>query len=1015
MIYLSSRSWRCGLPVVGLVLVCLPFLVSGSQVRDLTTNDLSNIGEITSKNFLVVFFDKPGTRESYPNFLKEFAKSSDVLDSLDIELAKVNCANTKQSLSECSRDQSVFIYRKGDSTVLEKFDLSYLFDVDSIVANLLHISLEERFFHVSNEESLKELISEGKGKKNVVFCFVQGLGLKEHRFFLESVHRSKDDMLFALTTNVAIANEYGISSSVPAAILLLHCKGVKTSGEKCHVTHYHGKIGQIPLRRFFQAQTLPNYVLLPSNRTTVYDSLEPPVNQVFIFSERISDLKIEELEELAKEFEGAVGVVLVDINEHINLLSSFGLSEDNNFPTAAFVPVKANNDSMTYVELYPENIGAFTELNLRQFIKPLVESPSKEYKRLADGSSLLKLRYSEYSDIMRRSDGNYILTSDFLLVVFCTVDNESCSNFSKTLRRVIRTFDRTAGARLSTALIFVKTLEDNEAFRGKQFPVIRLHLNRSRDFIQYDGKLEYGNLVSFIANSNSMKVPVFLRPSLSDEVPILFSEVDEDADADADEDADADAGGSSSPSNEEPDSDSIPPEETEDDEVSATVLNAKVTSTFSDQVPALTDKTFDAVRKDNDLLVVDFFQPWDARCKAFSHPFVETAASIGGLDVGSFAVKLAHVNCFDWTDVCQRNNVTVYPTVKMFRKGFGEIVYDGPLDSNHLTKAVLLLQHNVPLSLTTKDEVQMFFDGTLPKHVKKATDIAVVGMFADEKCKEFMAYETAARFFRSKFLLGYVAGDTAESLSADYGLRIPSVLAFKRSDPYQPLTIFSDSFSSQHVVRFVRRANIPSFGELTPFNLPSYLEHNRPVLIVFRASSEDVSISPVMKKIARGKLLPSVFLCWMPVYSNKDVNAEIVQAYTGSSDSLPALVLVDYREGKFYHYKGEVTMPAVVSWVKNILEDKEQWTGSLAETEWKPLLEGYDFLKMIDEQEEEKERKRIKRKQLEEATAAEDEEGEGVSSEPTEPEPKKTDYPVKPKTSSRPRRPEVKGSVRDEL
>lgn len=31
-------------------------------------------------------------------------------------------------------------------------------------------------------------------------------------------------------------------------------------------------------------------------------------------------------------------------------------------------------------------------------------------------------------------------------------------------------------------------------------------------------------------------------------------------------------------------------------------------------------------------------------------------------------------------------------------------------------------------------------------------------------------------------------------------------------------------------------------------------------------------------------------------YSNKDVNAEIVQTYTGSSDSLPALVLVDYRE-----------------------------------------------------------------------------------------------------------------------
>lgn len=33
-------------------------------------------------------------------------------------------------------------------------------------------------------------------------------------------------------------------------------------------------------------------------------------------------------------------------NEHMNLLSSFGLSEDSNFPTAAFVPAKANNDDM---------------------------------------------------------------------------------------------------------------------------------------------------------------------------------------------------------------------------------------------------------------------------------------------------------------------------------------------------------------------------------------------------------------------------------------------------------------------------------------------------------------------------------------------------------------------------------------------------------------------------------------------------------------------------------------------
>ena len=32
-------------------------------------------------------------------------------------------------------------------------------------------------------------------------------------------------------------------------------------------------------------------------------------------------------------------------NEHKDMLSSFGLAEDSNFPTAAFVPAKGDNDS----------------------------------------------------------------------------------------------------------------------------------------------------------------------------------------------------------------------------------------------------------------------------------------------------------------------------------------------------------------------------------------------------------------------------------------------------------------------------------------------------------------------------------------------------------------------------------------------------------------------------------------------------------------------------------------------
>ena len=140
------------------------------------------------------------------------------------------------------------------------------------------------------------------------------------------------------------------------------------------------------------------------------------------------------------------------------------------------------------------------------------------------------------------------------------------------------------------------------------------------------------------------------------------------------------------------------------------------------------------------------------------------------------------------------------------------------------------LQPTVPLALKNKAEVEMFFDGKLPKLANKATDIAVVGMFSDEKGKgttlfmywglldrtllysgegvtaltsicdalfsgmgwgrslvavtsvgvyclfcegvnflfyyfaAFKAYQSAAQYLYSKYLLGYVTGETATSL-----------------------------------------------------------------------------------------------------------------------------------------------------------------------------------------------------------------------------------------------------------
>lgn len=54
-------------------------------------------------------------------------------------------------------------------------------------------------------------------------------------------------------------------------------------------------------------------VILPSDKRTVYDSLTYPVDKVFVFSDKISELQSEELEQMVVEFQGSIGVILVDV------------------------------------------------------------------------------------------------------------------------------------------------------------------------------------------------------------------------------------------------------------------------------------------------------------------------------------------------------------------------------------------------------------------------------------------------------------------------------------------------------------------------------------------------------------------------------------------------------------------------------------------------------------------------------------------------------------------------------
>lgn len=71
---------------------------------------------------------------------------------------------------------------------------------------------------------------------------------------------------------------------------------------------------------------------------------------------------------------------------------------------------------------------------------------------------------------------------------------------------------------------------------------------------------------------------------------------------------------------------------------------------------------------------------------AFLHAYAEAGASFPSPDES----PLARVECFDWMDVCEKENITMYPTVHIYRKGQRQMVFNGHLGTESILSAVKL-------------------------------------------------------------------------------------------------------------------------------------------------------------------------------------------------------------------------------------------------------------------------------------------------------------------------------------
>ncbi|XP_072283961.1 thioredoxin domain-containing protein 16 [Pyxicephalus adspersus] len=244
-------------------------------------------------------------------FLEELQKSAGVLGDYGIYVAKVNCVK-EDTVKFCS-EGNAYLFR--GTKLLREFPTDTLFDVNAIVANVLFVLLYNKVKYVTSILELQNLEDAMKGKKNIIFVYVQAVGTPEHRSVMEAVFIHGSTHQFVLTTESSLLKSMSTEepSQVSAKLFFIHCKSVTSVSQECHRTMMEQPLTTLNIHRFLKVLSLPLVGEVsgdPDKFTSVHLQLGLPV--VFIISQQETyDVDLETAEEVAQQLLGKAGVAIL--------------------------------------------------------------------------------------------------------------------------------------------------------------------------------------------------------------------------------------------------------------------------------------------------------------------------------------------------------------------------------------------------------------------------------------------------------------------------------------------------------------------------------------------------------------------------------------------------------------------------------------------------------------------------------------------------------------------------------
>jgi protein disulfide-isomerase A1 len=329
------------------------------------------------------------------------------------------------------------------------------------------------------------------------------------------------------------------------------------------------------------------------------------------------------------------------------------------------------------------------------------------------------------------------------------------------------------------------------------------------------------------------------------------------------------------------------------------LLAAAAVGSASDVTQLKTDN-FDEFINTNDIVLAEFFAPWCGHCKALAPEYEEAATTLKEKDI-----KLVKVDCTEEADLCQKQGVEGYPTLKVFRGPDNVSPYKGQRKAGAITS--YMIKQSLPaVSLLTKDTVEDF---------KKADKVVIVAYLDASDKTSNETFSAVADKLRDNYPFG-ATSDAALAEAA--GVKAPAIVLYKEFDEGQ--STFDKKFDAEEIEKFVKTASTPLIGEVGPETYSDYMSSGLPLAYIFAETAEErKELSEKFKSIAEAQ---------RGVVNFATIDAQAFGAHAGNlnlkADKFPAFAIQEtVKNQKFpFDQEKELTAEAIKAFVEEFVSGK---------------------------------------------------------------------------------------------